>query len=532
MPKKDLSESKELEGESMIIESENHYDQLIEEGFEVINLQFSWHKATEQLGVQATMQLKKDGKLFLANANKINDLALSLKNLYSFELKKPVFTKTSELGWGIDHEESLINMIIGKYKNPLKSMGFNSSNKKKIFELMKEWVAREKNIRYGLKGKREIFYLICIITEKSGIVSRKNFHKELITLQEIKKINEDARESDSTLALSFFYLSPKIQKEKKLEDILIGCILYDVKDKSPLCFNIQSGISFDYKEKRQSRTPVEEIAEYLFESGVDENLVCKSFVPLPIDSPWYTPLPWICYSVLANQEIQYLESVSELHKISLPEFFTFGATPPPDERNSFSFYKFSSDKKGRASTNLQFFDNSKQLQYNFRFDRSKGEPLVHIDFAYYDGEQKKIIEHFPIDLEKIYSFNSDLYVAIIIAGLFDSYFTTIIKTGLKNLEKIIKKNPLLRYPFKWIWIIDTAIIWLNENKEGYKILEKLMRGDSVLNDFEKQMVQKINENRLDLIVEDEDCTNFGLSYLGYMVFQRYKRGQTDILMNP
>jgi hypothetical protein len=530
MPKKDKNEDEEPKGEPLVINSEEEYDQLISEGFEVQGLYFSWSKEFEEKGVQAKIQLKKDGKLYLADANQIVDLAISLKQLYNFDLKKPVFTKTSRIGLTIDEEESLIDMVIGKYQKPLTVRRLETSNPERIYSLLQEWVSREKGIRFGLKNKRELFYLICIINEKERTIVRKNFHKELITLDDIKKIKNDAIKLDNSIALSFFYLSPKFHSDKK-PDVLIGSILYDLKNRNTLFFNIQSGVSFQ-QDNYKLNSPVPKIADHLFQAGVDEKLICKSFIPLPIDSPWYTPLPWFSYSVLSDKEIAYTKTVPNSHKINIPEFFVFGATSPPDEKNSFNFNKFSSDSKGRASINLQFLNGEKALQYNFRFDRSMGEPLVHLDFAFFDSQENKLIEHFPIDLEKIYSFNSDLYVAIILAGLFDSYFTTIIKSGLKNLEHMIEQNPMLRFPFKWIWMIDTAIIWLNEHKEGYLLLEKLMRGETTLDDKEKELAQKINENRLDLIVEDENCDNFGVSHLGYMVFQRYKRGQTDVLMNP
>lgn len=77
--------------------------------------------------------------------------------------------------------------------------------------------------------------------------------------------------------------------------------------------------------------------------------------------------------------------------------------------------------------------------------------------------------------------------------------------------------------------MDTAIIWLNENPKGYQILEKLSKNEQ-LDDTEKDFVKKMNENHLNLVGEDEECNFSGLTYLGDMIYQRYKRGMTNITM--
>jgi len=535
MPKKDYFDKKELEGESMVIDSEDHYDELISKGFEVLSITYSAERESEEskeMHMHVKMQLKKEEKLYVANADKIGGVTLGLQSLYNFDLKKPVFTKTKGGALSSDLEMALVDMVIGKYTKPLRTNKIESRNPKKIFELMKDWIDKEKHARFGMKNAKEIFYLTCVIFEKDGKITKKNIHKELVTLQEINKIKEGAKNYDNCLVLSFFYLLSKSKKDKKTEDVLVGSILYDLKNKKTVCFNIISSISFESSKVKEQKPNTHNIVEYLFESSINEKMECKSFIPLPIDSPWYTPLPWICYSSIVSNELKYTESIDQPHAISIGEFFVFGKTPYPDEANSFQFKQFSSSEKGSATTILQLSDNEKELAYNFRFDSSKGEPLVHMDFAYYDGKEHKLIEHFPIDLENVFSFSKELYVAVIMAGFFDSYFTTIIKSGLKNLNAMIDKQPILRYPFKWIWMLDTAIIWINENPGGYEILEKLMKGATKLNDSEKQYVEKMNEENLDLIVEDEKCEQFGVSYLGYTVFQRYKRGYTKVLMNP
>ncbi|MGI0041728.1 MAG: hypothetical protein ACRD94_07170, partial [Nitrosopumilaceae archaeon] len=197
--------------------------------------------------------------------------------------------------------------------------------------------------------------------------------------------------------------------------------------------------------------------------------------------------------------------------------------------NSFDFISFSSAETGRAICILNFNDNDHFVHYNLRFDQSH-EPLVHLDYSYYDPKESKLIAHYPLNLKSVYDFNSDLFIAIMCAGLFDSYFTTIIEKGIQGIEDLINTNPAFLYPLKWIWVLDTAIIWLNQNPEGYKILEKLSKHEQ-LDNTEKDFVKKMFDNHLNLVGEDKECNFIGLSYLGNMIYQRYKRGMTKIIMS-
>lgn len=86
------------------------------------------------------------------------------------------------------------------------------------------------------------------------------------------------------------------------------------------------------------------------------------------------------------------------------------------------------------------------------------------------------------------------------------------------------------YTIKWIWTIETAISWLdqnNRNNQAYNILEKLHRLQQ-LNEQEKELAKKMQVDGFTLVAEDESCNINGLTYLGYIVLQRYKRGQTQI----
>jgi hypothetical protein len=118
-------------------------------------------------------------------------------------------------------------------------------------------------------------------------------------------------------------------------------------------------------------------------------------------------------------------------------------------------------------------DSGRNINYILRFDQSPGEPLVHLDFSFYDGEEHKLISHEPLDLEKVYDFNHKLFIAMMFAGLFDSYFNTLLNGGLKSIQELWRRNPAFLYALKYVWLIETAISWLNDHTQGYAILDKL-----------------------------------------------------------
>lgn len=132
-------------------------------------------------------------------------------------------------------------------------------------------------------------------------------------------------------------------------------------------------------------------------------------------------------------------------------------------------------------------------------------------------------------MEQVYRFNSDLFISIMSAGFFDAHFTTILEKGMKGITKLAKDNPVFLYPLRYIWEIDTNIIWLNKHPAGFKILDKLYRRQQ-LNEEEIKLVNEMFNNHMRLVIKDKKCNIIGLNFIGYTILMRYKRGQTQIKM--
>lgn len=84
-----LSDKNEwLQGERMTIHSKQHYDELLQNGFEVANTSFSYTpERTEN-----KLILQKGEKTIITDANSIDEYVMHLQPLYDFNKKKIVFT--------------------------------------------------------------------------------------------------------------------------------------------------------------------------------------------------------------------------------------------------------------------------------------------------------------------------------------------------------------------------------------------------------------------------------------------------------
>jgi hypothetical protein len=270
-----------------------------------------------------------------------------------------------------------------------------------------------------------------------------------------------------------------------------------------------------------------DVGLWLFNRSLNNELVCNSYVPLPLDSPWYTALPWLSYSALSSVKLDAnIKGQNFSRNIGIPEFFTFGYSTDARYGSSFDFSHFSSEHDGRAVCILNLNEETKIMKYVLRFDQSQGETLVHIDFAYHDTNEFKLISHRPLDLEAVYLFKPKLFIAMMFAGIFDSYFNTLLQVGLKGIQKLAKQNPAFLYTLKLVWTIEAAISLVNE-VHGYAVLEKLYHQQQ-LDAQEEELAKKMHIGGFSLTTEDKNDTIDGLSGLGYIVLQRFKRKQIDI----
>jgi hypothetical protein len=530
MPKQDF-EDKEYDGNiAIVVKSQDHLARLLEEGFEIDGMQMRYVDGQ----MHWTLKLKKDEKTSLANADAIGEYAMHLQCLYDFKKKKPVFTwvPSTEVYW--DFEVVMAKMIFQNEAKPIRTKNLSLYDSNKIFDIIRRWLVKERALKYGIDNLSEIFYKVLVINEINNKISSRVYLKEILTLDKIREICCESGTVDNSIALSCFFLSKLYKSNKEVmpfDDMLIGMIIYSLKTSEVLGFNIQSAASFYRNNNFVPGRGLFDIVESMVSQSIEEDGTVASYLPLPVDSPWYTCLPWLCYSALSALPNDTIEDEAMSNNLlSIPEFFTFCYPKSPQDGYSFSFNHFSSARNGRATCILYSNDSKNPVAYTLRFDQSEGERLVHLDFQI-GNLRPKIISHRRLDIEDVHTFSPELFISCLAAGACDAYFTSIIEDGIEGIERMMNKNPAFLYPLRLIWQLDTAIMWLNENTQGYDILNKMRKSQPLTPDevsFSKQMIDRFPP----LLSEDEQCSANGITNFGYLVLQRFARGMTQVSMAP
>lgn len=503
-----------------------HFNQLIKNGYEITAINYSFTSSLSNVNILLVRQ--NGGEKIIANANVIDEHIMHLAELYDFTKKRPMFIWVPDTSVYWEFEEEFFTLLPrDNGSRPIIMKQVNTSKANNIYNSFLDWINGKRFKRYGITKLSEIFSLVCVVQEKDNDIIRMTFGKERLTLNEIGKLIHEAKSLENSIVLSFFMLGEKIGSTPQTGDVLIGIILYDLKNDETLAFNILSLASFIDQYGVDQNEGLHDVALYLFKKSINDRLHCHSFTPTPLDSPWYTVLPWLCYAALLPMQLDNLpDNVSSDRRLTIPQFFTFGYSADSRYGNSFNFSHFTSNRSGRATCILNFNEESTSLKYIMRFDQSPGQPLIHLDFSYHDRGEQKLISHRPLDFALVYEFNKRLFVAMMCAGIFDSYFNTIIFGGIKGIQELAKQNAAFLTVLKWVWTIETAISWLDRNTEGYTVLEKLFNLQE-LDEQERKLAKEMHVGGFTLVAEDELGNITGLSNFGYIVLQRHRRGQHD-----
>ncbi len=511
------------EGEIITLESKEHFDRLIQEGYEVIEHVVEGNEN----GTNLTLLMKLNDKQLIANANEIFEHVAKCLYLYDFNKKKIAFTPVQDTDVFWDFGRTITEIIEGDYVKPISSKQINATQKKSFHRYLTEWIKSEKRLKTIL-GNLSILSNVCIINEINQKISIDIISKEKLSLSQIQDLSNNAKTYDQSVALSFFIFTKHVSKiNDNKDDMLIGLIMYDIKNNETLCFNVKSMLSFYNNRNYKQADVLFEVVVDLFKRSIDEDMNCKSYLPLPINSRWYTPLPWILYSVLLPIHLHSNLLSNDSKDITIPQFFTYGMIPNLQQRGNFTYKQFSTRENGRMVCVLIFNNSDKKIPYVLRFDQSKGERLVHLDFAFREfDDESKIIAHHALNFEDVYGFNPDLFLAMTMAGLFDSYFTSIIKNGLKGIKELYEKNPAILSVLNMVWYVEQAINWLNEHVEGYLVLDKLYK-EETLTKLELEIVNSMIEKKLGIIVTPKDNEPLGVNIYGFIIRHRHKQGMTN-----
>lgn len=248
----------------------------------------------------------------------------------------------------------------------------------------------------------------------------------------------------------------------------------------------------------------------MFEKTKSENLF-RSYLPLPINLRDYTPLPWFCLAFIKGIKE---EIVVNTVKFELPLFLAFGAPLLLEDEPSYDF----DAEKQRAIIMLGFRDNAQRYFHQLRFDMSKGEPNLHIDYQIFPekGLCYKSVGHSVVNYKDIWDFSQNLAIGFLLAATYDVNFEKIVvPTRLSGIDEAFRDNPLTVYP---LFVRSMA---------GKPF--RLVKGDSkLLGTFLKiGKKETVNDLRAAKTLEDIGLVrDFGLTILGDIVHARLS--QTNI----
>lgn len=515
---------------SIKIDSVEDLQEFLNLGFEIRGKTFTFENNIGEIKIA----LERDGEQVIIEANEIYEYAASLLELYDFDKRKPIFKPVpkSEIYW--EFESRLSMMATEEYKKPILTRQLETINSGSILNQIQSWMSREKYMFYPLTRLSEVFSLIYIIKEKENQLTTSIVSKDIFEIEELSDVYKEAKESDISIALSFFFLSNKISSPESFEDAIFGISVYDLKNRQILAFNVLSLIYFIRKNIIDSKLGFLDIAKFLLEKSLvlnKQGLIFRSYIPLTLDTPFYTVFPWFIYAAISNPSLD--PNMEDLIFISIPEFFVFGLASLANVGNSFDYSKFSSSREGHASIIMNFNYRQRALTYVLRFDQSRGEPLVHIDFSYFHPSENKLISHRPLNMIEVSNFNLDLFISMMAAGLYDGDFNTLVKNGFKGINELQKQNPAFLYTFNIIYKIEKWLKWLNANPLGYELLEKLYyvkELDEAEKDFLKYMANETRIGDFKMFIQDEDGNVKGLNQFGYMVLMRFKTNQHNTIV--
>ena len=381
--------------------------------------------------------------------------------------------------------------------------------KKRIEDYERKWILSEKNIRIFPTKLCQIFWNVGVLMTKESVEEFELIDKEKFKLGDLQNLLHKSQEYDLAVCFSAFILAPKIPiREDEQSDSIVGLITYDLKNKRTLSFNLNTLRQFQRKIDNVGQHGLWECVFALFErtSGKDS---FTSFVPLPLNIRDFTPLPWLCYVFLKGiHEDNWVDGFT----LNLPLFIAFGTPLMLLEKPSYIF----NSKDQKAFVMLGFRDDDEISYHQVRFDVSKGEPNLHLDYEIYPekGISRKIIDHLSISYKDIWDFSENLAIGFLAASAYDVNFdTVIIPERIRGIKEVFRKNPLTVYPLFVRSMAGRPYRWLKERPEAIDALKNIVTRRKIING--KKLISELED--MGLIRQGK------LTILGDIVYARLQQ---------
>jgi hypothetical protein len=450
------------------------FHRLRNEGYRLTKQEISVNQSTSPSEV-VKLTLKKNDKemVFSSSDPELCSYVAHLMSVPHFEDDDSDFVYVKDTEKYFDIQRDVINLLSGETKNFVIHENFGNLSEgdtEKIISFQRKWILSEKGSRVSNTRLCQIFYDVCILIRTGRNYNSKILSKETITLEDIHSIIEDSTKSDLAICFSACIASPKVNSETKQEsDVIIGLIVYDLKNRQILSLNINSLGQFQRKISNIGQFGLWECVYELFNRTQDKKCF-KSYLPVPINLRDYTPLPWFCVAFLKGIKEEII--LSNI-KFDMPLFLVFGTPLLMKDMMSYDF----EPKKQRALMMLEFRDNNEQFIHQVRFDMSRGEPNLHIDYEIFpeNGSSFKCVGHSVVNYKDIWEFSENLAIGFLLASSYDINFEKlVVPTRLDGISEAFKNNPVTTIPLFVRSMASKPFRVLKENNELLETFSKLI----------------------------------------------------------
>ena len=401
------------------IKTEKEFDDLLSQGYKVVNNFSRFGMSKGEDGEFKTdysfgcIFLEKGGSQLIVDCSELGPL-FAMQYRQFADIDGTYYDKISDHTVKSDVEWYTYDYFDQKRKPCAHVDKIQSNNLKKIISFLEAFVKNEitaysKN-NLG-KNLFNIFSNVLLIKEINDQIECDVFNKTELTLQKINELRGNSKNNQNCFLFSFFYFYSKSEKSKFHPDMFIGCIFYDLKNQKTVSFNLTSTFEESDETDLKGGQMFIHCCKKLFEKSIqNENFL--SIVHISTIHTTYTPIPWIFFAVLHPFDSILKNSNNSEYLITIPELFIFGISKELNTEDSFYYNNITKTKNGSAIIQYDLIKNEK-INYQLRFDVSKGESFLHIDFGCYLKTMNKLLPHFPIDMDLVKNFSSRLFVGII-----------------------------------------------------------------------------------------------------------------------
>lgn len=486
------------------------------EGYRLTQIQISFNKEKTPPNVaELTLRRKEEEIVMSSSESELFSYIIHLHGIPHIDDDDSDFVYVEDTNRYFDIQKEILDILSGQtigfviHESDLDSY---QKDFRKITSFERNWILSEKDIGISSTKLCQIFYDAGILFRKGEDYEFKVVCKEKITLGEIDALLAESQKSDLAICFSATVIGPKVYSEKKTQsDTIIGLLVYDLKTRRTLSFNLNSLEQLKRKMSNVGLHGLWECVLEIFERAKSENSF-RSCLPLPINVRDYTPLPWFCFAFIKgiSEEI-VVDSV----KLELPLFLAFGAPLLLDHKPSYDF----DNEKQRALIMLGFRDNASKYFHQLRFDMSRGEPNLHIDYQIFPekGPPYKIVGHSIVNYKDIWDFSQNLAIGFLLAATYDINFEkVVVPTRLSGIDEAFRNNPLTVYPLFVRSMAGRPFRLVKGNSGLFSTLSKIGNKETV---SDLEAIKTLEEIGL--------VRDFGLTILGDIVRARLSQTSAE-----